>query len=77
MAFSGSSPINDTIKFLFNIFTGNFSPAIKFNPDRIVTSQLNSAGQPLVVWNAATSSYVPFGPEVVVDNDGDVIVIGN
>jgi hypothetical protein len=77
MAFPGSGPINDTIKYLFNVFTGNFSPAIKFNENRIVTSQLNSAGQPKVTWNAATNSYVPDGPDIVVSNEGDVIVVGN
>lgn len=77
MPFPGSGPVNDTIKYLFDVFTGNFSPAIKFNPDRIVTNQLNSAGQPKVTWNEATSSYVPDGPDIVVDDSGDVIVVGN
>ena len=73
-----SSPVkeNDQLKYVFNPFTGNLDAVVKFNPDRIVTNQLNSAGFPKVTWNAESSSYVPDGPDVVVDNNGNVVVIG-
>ena len=74
---SGDTP-NDKIKYIFNPLNGSgLTPTAKFNPDRIVTNSLNSAGGPRVVWNPATSTYVSDGPSVVVDNNGDVVVVGN
>lgn len=67
---------NDFIRYIFNIFTGQPIPAIKFNPDRLVTSDLNSAGQPRVIWNPESSSYIPDGPTVVIDNEGNVVFRG-
>lgn len=68
---------NDTIKYLFNPLEGSgLTPSIKFNPDRIVTNTLNSAGYPRVIWNPESSSYVTDGPTVVIDNNGNVVVRG-
>lgn len=72
MAFPPASPKDKQI-LIINPVTGQLTPAIKFNPDRIVTAQLNSAGQPRVIWNPATSSYVEDGATVVIDNNGDVV----
>lgn len=79
MPFSGSGNTpNDKTKFIFNPLEGSgLTPTAKFNPDRIVTSQLNAAGNPKVTWNAETSSYVPDGPDVVIDSNGNVVVVGN
>ena len=78
MPFSGSgdSP-NDQTKYVFNPFTGNLDAVVKFNVDRILTTTLNSAGNPKVTWNAETNSYVPDGPDILVDINGNVIVVGN
>jgi hypothetical protein len=72
------SPVkeNDQTKYVFNPFTGELDVVVKFNPDRIVTNALNSAGFPKVTWNPESNSYVPDGPDVVVDLNGDVVVIG-
>lgn len=72
---SGSSP-KDKDKYVFNPFTGNLDAVVKFNPDRIVTNNLNAAGNPRLIWDAASSSFIPDGPDVVVDNNGNVVVVG-
>jgi hypothetical protein len=72
---SGDKP-NDKTKYVFNPFTGNMDAVTKFNADRIVTNQLNAAGQPRVIWNPATNSYIADGADVVVDNEGNVVVVG-
>jgi hypothetical protein len=72
---SGDSP-RDQNKYVFNPFTGNLDAVVKFNPDRIVTNTLNAAGHPRLIWDAASNSFIPDGPDVVVDNNGNVVVVG-
>jgi hypothetical protein len=63
----------NTEVFLFNPFTGDLTPSLKFNPDSIVTNSLNSAGHPRVIFDPPSNSYVPDGPSIVVDNEGNVV----
>jgi hypothetical protein len=79
MSFSGSGNTpNDKIKYIYNPLEGTgLTPTAKFNTDRILTTTLNSAGQPKVTWNETTSSYVPDGPDVLVDINGNVLTVGN
>jgi hypothetical protein len=72
MAFPPASP-KDKQLLLVNPVTGKLDLVVKFNPDRIVTSQLNTAGGARVVWNPETSSYVSDGATVVIDNEGNVV----
>ena len=59
--------------FVFNPFTGNFDAVLKFNPDRIVTAELNGAGHKRYVWDSVSNSFVEDGATVVIDNDGNVV----
>jgi len=67
---------NDKTKYVFNPFTGNFDVIVKFNPDRIITNTLNAAGQPRMIWNPASNTFIPDGPDVVIDSSGNVVVRG-
>ena len=66
---------HDQVKYLFNVFTGEFDMVLKFNPDRLVTNCLNQAGNPLVVYDPMSGLYLEAGPSVVVDNNGSVVNI--
>ena len=46
----------------------------KFNPDRIITHQLNPSGNPMVMYDPLTGFYFPMGFVVVTDNNGNVVV---
>jgi hypothetical protein len=73
---AGEKP-NDKTHVVFNpLYKTGLTPVVKFNPDRIVTSSLNAAGQPRMIWNPATNAFIPDGPDIVVDNNGNVIVVG-
>ena len=63
----------DMIQYIFNIFTGQPTPTKVFNPDRIVTNNLNSAGHPLVTYDTVSETYLAAGPSIVVDNEGNVV----
>jgi len=63
----------DKIQYVFNPFTGKLEAVKTFNADRIVTNSLNGAGHPRLIWDAASSSFIADGPDIVVDNDGNVV----
>lgn len=67
---------NDQTKFIINPFTGQLDAVVKFNPDRIVTNFLNSAGNPRVIYNPESATFIADGPTVVIDNAGNVVVRG-
>lgn len=71
-----SSVPNDKTKFVINPFTGNLDAVVKFNSDRIVTNKLNAAGNPRMIWDPVSNSFIPDGPDVVISNAGNVIVRG-
>ena len=63
----------DKQKFLFNPVTGQLDLVLQFNPDRILTASLNSAGQPRLIWDPVSSTFIEDGATVVVDNAGNVV----
>ena len=63
----------DKLTTTFNPFTGNLDMINKFNPDRIVTDDRNAAGYPLMMFDPHTNTYMPLGPLVVTDDDGNVV----
>lgn len=74
------SVLNKTVKdketILFNPITGKLDLALKFNADRIVTNERNSAGHLLMTYDAASGLFIPNDPLVVTDNEGNVVVVG-
>ena len=64
----------DKIQYVFNPFTGNLDAVKTFNADRIVTCNLNSAGNPRLIYDSTSATFIPSGPDVVVDNEGNVVV---
>lgn len=74
------SVLNKTVKdketILFNPITGKLDLALKFNPDRIVTNERNSAGHLLMTYDAASGLFILNDPLIVTDNEGNVVVVG-
>lgn len=68
--------VKDKEVLLFNYLTGKFDLSLKFNPDRIVTHELNSAGSLLMTFDSRSGQHIPQDPLVVVDNQGNVVVVG-
>jgi hypothetical protein len=61
--------------FLFNPVTGELDLALKFNENRIITHLYNEAGTRLQTYDKNTDSHLDSGPLVVIDVNGNVIVI--
>lgn len=61
--------------FLFNPVTGELDLALKFNENRIITHLYNEAGTRLQTYDKNTGLYLDSGPYVVIDINGNVIVI--
>jgi hypothetical protein len=74
------SVFNKTVKdketILFNPITGKLDMALKFNPDRIVTNERNSAGTMLMTYEMSSGLFIMMDPVVVTDNNGNVVVVG-
>jgi len=69
--------VKDKETILFNPITGKLDMALKFNADRIVTNERNSAGTLLMTYEARSGLFIPQDPLVVTDNNGNVVVVGN
>ena len=69
--------VKDKETILFNPITGKLDMALKFNPDRIVTNERNAAGTLLMTYDPASKMHIMGDPAVVVDNLGNVVVVGN
>lgn len=65
----------DKDELVLNPVTGELDMVRKFNEDRIVTAKLNAAGQPRKIWDPASNTFIDDGPAVVVDNNGNVVVV--
>jgi hypothetical protein len=61
--------------FLFNSITGELDLALKFNENRIVTSLYNAAGNRRVSWDSGSETFVPDGPLIVINKEGNVVVV--
>ena len=68
--------IKDKEVILLNPITGKLDMALKFNPDRIVTAERNSAGTLNMTYDPASGTHIGSGPFVVTDNNGHVVVVG-
>lgn len=69
--------VKDKETILFNPITGKLDMALKFNPDRIVCNERNSAGTLLMTYEPSSGLFIPMDPVVVTDNNGNVVVVGN
>jgi hypothetical protein len=66
--------IKDKEVYLFNAIEGAFDMAIKFNVDRILTSGSLPNGAKRLNYDPTANVYYDAGPEIITDNDGNVIV---
>jgi hypothetical protein len=69
------SKIKDKLKYEFNVFTEELDLVSEFNTDRIITHEKNNAGHMLMTYDPATGLHVPMEPMIVVDNNGNVVVV--
>ena len=68
--------VKDKTALDFNYLTDKFDLVRKFNPDRIVTNERNAAGTKLMEYDAASQTHIEAGPQVVTDEDGNVVGVG-
>ena len=68
--------VKDKEELVLNPVTKKLDMVVKFNPDRILTAELNAAGNPRMIWDAVSQSFIADGPDIVVDNKGNVVVKG-
>jgi hypothetical protein len=66
----------DKLQYKYNVIEDTFDLVQKFNENRIITCQYGNYG----VWSLDNPGHypelLPFGPIVVTDNNGNVIVVG-
>lgn len=69
--------------FKFNPLTGLLDlvnpPAaatLTFDPNTIITHERNAAGTKLTTYDPASGTHIEAAAQVVVDNDGNVVVAG-
>ena len=67
-----SSPKDKDIE-VFNPLSGKFDTVRKFNPDRLISHQLNPAGNPLMEYDIISGTYYEAGPQLVFDEEGNVV----
>jgi hypothetical protein len=65
----------DREELSLNPITKKLDLVRQFNPDRIVTANRNSAGHKFQTYDVQTNNYLEDGPRVVIDNDGNVVVM--
>ena len=67
------------MKFVFNPFTATFdivdTGSSSTNFDEIVTAELNAAGNPRLIYDPVSRTFIQDGPTVVIDNNGNVVVV--
>ena len=64
----------DKDELILNPVTGQLDMVRTFNANRIVTDDLNSAGNPLMVYDMQSGLYVSAGFQIVTDEFGNVIL---
>jgi len=69
--------VKDKTKIEFNVFnpTQPFDLVKVFNENRIVTHQYTPAGSKRVQYDTFSNTWIVEDPQIVVDNDGNVVVI--
>lgn len=60
-------------KYIFNPLTGQFDAITDVDFSDIITHEKNQAGKDLVIYDQASSTYLPLHFLVVTDNEGNVI----
>lgn len=65
----------DKLKLELNPVTGELDLISKFNEDRIISHTLNPSGHPLVQYDPILNKWYSSGPEVVFDENGNVVVV--
>ena len=65
----------DKDSLVLNPITGELDFVRIFNENRIVTSEYNAAGSRRMTYDSFSGTHVDDGPIVVVDNNGNVVVI--
>jgi hypothetical protein len=68
--------VKDKTKIVLNPITGELDVVLKFNENRIVTHRYNAAGTLNMIFDPASGTFIDMGDQVVVDSDGNVIVVG-
>jgi len=63
----------DKDELILNPVTGELDMIRKFNPDRLITSSLNSAGNPHVEYDVQSGLYIEAGPQLIYDSEGNVV----
>lgn len=71
---SGSKKVKDKEVFLLNPVTGEINVSLKFNSDRIVTTDANALDRENLIFDAVSGQFIPLGNIVITDNDGNVIL---
>jgi hypothetical protein len=64
----------DKLKYEFNVFTKQLDLVQEFNANRILTSEYLPNGNMRKVYDPETGFYMDAGPEIVFDNNGNVVV---
>lgn len=67
---------SDREELVLNPTTGKLDMVRIFNPDRIITHERNAAGTKLMTYDYASGTHIEAGPEVVVDQYGNVVTVG-
>jgi len=67
----------DREDIVLNALTGKLDVVVKFNPDRILTHQYNAAGNKNMIYDPASNTHIEMDPQIVFDNLGNVVVVGN
>jgi hypothetical protein len=68
--------IKDKTKIVLNPITGELDIVLKFNENRIVTHKRNAAGALNMIFDPASGTHIEMGDQVVVDDNGNVVVVG-
>jgi hypothetical protein len=68
--------VKDKIAYEWNVFTDELDVINRFNENRIVTAERNSAGTINMIYDPASKTHIETGPYVVTDNNGNVVVVG-
>ena len=65
----------DKEELLINPITKKLDLVIKFNPDRILTAERNSAGSLFHTYDPASGTFIQDSPKVIIDDEGNVVVV--
>lgn len=63
----------DKEELVLNPVTGQLDLVVKFNPDRIIVAERNSAGTKFMTWDPASQTFIEDAPHIVVTDDGKVV----